>query len=86
MITTASLAEHNLLTNALHDVQGIGSKEAASVDAAAQSNDIDDIDIVNNGKEELKGPLPMERFLTEKEHNIIAKLMMEANGVNKKDT
>ncbi|KAF7508169.1 hypothetical protein GJ744_009466 [Endocarpon pusillum] len=84
MITTANLAEHNLLINALHDVEGIGSKETASVDAAAQSNDIGNIG--NNGKEEFKGALPMERFLTEKEHNIIAKLMMEVNGVNKKDT
>lgn len=86
MITTANLAEHNLLTNSLYAVQGIGSKETTSVDAAAQSNDIDNIDIVNTGKEELKGALPMERFLAEKEYSVIAKLMMKVDGVNKEDT
>ena len=86
MLTTANVAEHNLQVNALHDVQGIGSKKTTSVDAAAQSKDIDKFDIFNNEEEKMKGALPMERFLAEKEHSIIAKLMMEVNGANMEDT
>jgi hypothetical protein len=85
-LTTANLAEHNRQLNGVHFAGDAGTKKATMLNVAAQSLGIDNLTMVQNGAEYMKGVLPMEKFLAEKEQSKIAKLMLETKADNKTGT